>query len=162
LSSIVIATEFEYFSHRVRDKIVYQFFYRYLITICESIRTTSISVEPYEYRSYLLRSRLGSVNKRSYAQTNIKDDIKNDFFFSDFLVNQMAADPRSEQAKLENFTSSKAKYVLEILRENGLEKSRQSRAIIFVQVSMLRNFLRPKVKHMTRLKRLARDKCSRL
>ncbi len=49
----------------------------------------------------------------------------------------MAADPRSEQAKLEYFTSSKAKYVLEILRENGLEKSRQSRAIIFVQVSML-------------------------
>jgi hypothetical protein len=79
----------------------------------------------------------GSVNKRSHSQTNTKDDIKNDFFFSDFLVNQMAADPRSEQAKLENFTSLKAKYVLEILRENGLEKSRQSRAIIFVQVSML-------------------------
>ncbi len=38
-----------------RDQIVCQFFYRYLITIrIESIWTTSISVEPYEYCRYLV------------------------------------------------------------------------------------------------------------
>ncbi len=41
-----------------RDRIVYWFFYQYLITIhIESIWTTMISVELYEYRRYLMETR---------------------------------------------------------------------------------------------------------
>jgi len=46
-----------------RDQIVYQFFYRYSITIrIESIRTTLISVEPYEYRRYPNTQQSGSLH----------------------------------------------------------------------------------------------------
>ena len=45
-----------------RDQIVYQFVYQYSITIhIELIQTTSISVKVYEYRRYLVLTKLSMI-----------------------------------------------------------------------------------------------------
>ncbi len=56
-----------------RDQIVYQFFYLYLITICiELIRTTSISVKPYEYHRYLVNTSVKDRQWKLIASFQVK------------------------------------------------------------------------------------------